>query len=152
RLYVANSGGTNISVVSPSAKAEVERIQTPNVKLFDVAFRARVIANPDSTMAGDSLDALFPTAVALHDYSDRPQYIGITQNENIVFSTVPTSAAADGTVRVYRREQARLEIVTDYAENRPGGKMIIVNADSAFLVTASPDNLIQVCPRNRSKD
>jgi hypothetical protein len=151
-LYVANSGGTNISVVSPTQKTEVERIQTPNVKLYDVAFQAKKIEipNPDTTAVPDSVDAYFPSNVTRFDYSDRPQYIGVTQNENLVFSTLPTAAARDGTIRVYRPGQARLEIVTDYAEERVVNKVVIVNADSAFLVAADPDNLISVCPRNRS--
>jgi hypothetical protein len=147
-LYVGNSGGTNISVVSPVSMTEVERIQTPNVKLYDVTFEAQIFENPDSP--GDSISGLFPSSVERFDYSDHPQFIGVTQNENLIFSTLPTAAARDGTVRVHRRQQDRLEIVTDYAENRIGSKVVIANADSAFLVEADPDNLIRVCPRNRS--
>jgi hypothetical protein len=154
RLYVANSGGTNISVVSPSGMSEVSRIQTPNIKLFDVAYEPAQMPNPDAGAPGepDSISGVFPTSVTRHDYSDRPQFIGVTQNENLIYSTRPTDAAADGTVRIYRTEQARLEMVTQYAENRPGGKLVILNADSAFLVSADPNDLIDVCPRPRSAD
>lgn len=139
RLYVANSGGTNISVVSPTTRVEVDRILTPNVKLYDVPFTA------------DSV-GIAPTAVTRYDYSDRPQFIGVTQNENLIFSTLPTSAALEGTVRIYRTAQERLEIVTDYAESRVGARVVIANADSAFFVAALPKNLIRVCPRNRSRN
>jgi YVTN family beta-propeller protein len=138
RLYVANSGGTNLSVVSPTSLTEVERIQTPNMKLFDVSFTAEGTA-------------LIPSSVTKYDYSDRPQYLGVTQNGNVVYSTVPTATAPDGTVRIYRTAQRRLELVTDYAENRVIGKVIILNADSAFLITADPV-AIEVCPRARSAD
>lgn len=148
-LYVANSGGTNISVVSPTLHSEVNRIQTPNVKLFDVAYEAAKFPNPD-TAATDSLNGLFPGSVTKYDYSDRPQYIGVTQNNNLIYSTRPTAAAANGTVRIYRQSQARLEIVTNYAERRPSGKLVVINADSAFLVSAEPQNLLSVCPRPRS--
>jgi DNA-binding beta-propeller fold protein YncE len=149
RLYVANSGGTNISVISSASRSEVERIQTPNVKLYDVSFEPARVPDP---VSGDTVDALFPTNVTRFDYSDRPQFIGVTQNENVVYSTLPTSAARDGTVRILHRNQDRLEIVTDYAEERVGGKVVIENADSAFLVSGSPHDLIEVCPRNRSED
>lgn len=153
RLYVANSGGTNISVVSSTTRAEVERLQTPNVKLFDVSFEPARVPDP---VTGDTVEAFFPTNVRRYDYSDRPQFIGVTRNENIVFSTLPTSAARDGTLRILhrdpRRGSTRLEIVTDYAEERVGGKVVVENADSVFLVPATPHNLIEVCPRNRSKN
>ena len=145
RLYVANSGGTNISVVSPSTMSETERIQTPNVKLYNVPFDSK--ADSVSGTVG-----LFPTSVTRFDYSDRPQFIGVTQNENLIFSTLPTTAATDGTVRVHRRSQDRLEIVTEYAEDRIGSVVVIANADSAFLVNSDPDDLIRVCPRNRSEN
>lgn len=154
-LYVANSGGTNISVVSPVSLREVERIRTPNIKLFDVAFKAAMFENPAAETdpsAPDSISGNFPTSVRAHDYSDRPQFIGVTQNDNLIYSTLPTAAAADGTVRIYRTAQARLEIVTQYAERRPAGKLVIINADSAFVVSSEPNALIQVCPRRRSAD
>ncbi len=150
RLYVANSGGTNISVVSPISRVEENRILTPNVKLFDVPFEVRRVPDPENP--ADSVQSLSPTLVTAHDYSDRPQFIGVTANENLIFSTAPTSAAIEGTVRVYRTGQQRLEIVTDYAEERIGSRLVIANADSAFLVPVLPDNLIRVCPRNRSRN
>lgn len=150
RLYVANSGGTNISVVSPTSRSEVDRIQTPNVKLFDVTIESALIEDPDSP--GDTIPANFPTNVARFDYSDRPQFIGITTNENIIYSTRPTPAAQDGTVRIYRTDQERLQIVTEYAEETIADKVVIVNADSAFLVSSTPNNLLRVCPRNRSEN
>jgi hypothetical protein len=151
-LYVANSGGTNISVVSPFMGREVERIQTPNVKLYDVPIIAKKIPDPYGFMETDSVEAFFPTSVTRYDYSDRPQFIGVTQNENLIFSTLPTATARNGTLRIHNREQNRLEIVTDYAEERLAMRLVIANADSAFLVPASPDNLIRVCPRPRSED
>lgn len=150
RLYVANSGGTNISVVSPSTRVEQDRILTPNVKLFDVPFETRSEADPANS--ADSIPSLYPSSVTRYDYSDRPQFIGVTANENLIFSTAPTTAALEGTVRVYRTGQERLEIVTDYAEDRVGTRLVIANADSVFLVPGDANNLIQVCPRNRSRN
>lgn len=153
RLYVANSGGTNISIVSPSGLNEVERILTPNVKLFDVTYEPKLYLNPDTSAAApDSLLGYFPSSVRGYDYSDRPQFIGVTQNENLIYSTLPTGAAPDGTIRIWRTAQKRLQIVTEYAERRLAGKLIIAHADSAFLVAARPSSLIEVCPRARSAD
>jgi hypothetical protein len=155
RLYVANSGGTNISVVSPTALREVSRIQTPNVKLYNVVFEAKMSAE-STYVAGvlrvDSVSRLFPTTVVRYDYSDRPQFIGVTRHENLVFSTRPTGAAPDGTVRFLHMADNRLEIVTDYAEERMAERLLITNADSVFLVPTKPNNLIRVCPRPRSRD
>jgi hypothetical protein len=151
-LYVANSGGTNISVVSPSGRNEIRRIQTPNMKVYDVTYEAKLIPVPGDTTLRDSMSALYPTTLLRYDYSDRPQYIGVTQNENLIFSTVPTAAARDGTVRVWRNSQQKLEMVTEYAEERIAGRVVVLNADSAFLVEAKPEKLIRVCPRTRSDD
>ena len=143
RLYVANSGGTNISVVSPSEMQEVDRILTPNVKLFDVTLPSEMEPGPPGA------NPLSVSSVVRYDYSDRPQFIGVTQNENLYYSTLPTRAASDGTLRRYDRGADRLEIITDYAEERIASKVVIVNADSAFHV---PGDLIRVCPRDRSLD
>lgn len=152
-LYVANSGGTNLSVVSPRALSEVRRIQTPNVKLYDVEFSAQLVPDPEAEDAAgaDSVSALFPGSVTRYDYSDRPQHLGATQAGNLVYSTRPTGAAPDGTLRIYRKAEDRLEIITEYAEERIGNRVVIANADSAFLVNAKPHNLLQVCPRPRSR-
>ncbi|MEX2582614.1 MAG: hypothetical protein WD766_05050 [Gemmatimonadota bacterium] len=152
RLYVANSGGTNISVLEPSSGDEVERIQTPNVKLFDVTFQTALVPNEATVEENDSIVSSFPTSVVRHDYSDRPQFIGVTRNDNVIYSTLPTSAASEGTVRILHRNLDRLEIVTDYAERRIGTKVVVANADSVFLVQRVPQNHLRVCPRNRSEN
>lgn len=153
RLFVANSGGTNISVVSPGSLSEVDRIQTPNVKLFNVTFTAQRVLNPNAGEGQpDSISALVPGSVTRHDYSDRPQFIGVTQRENLIYSTLPTGAAPDGTVRIWHADRERLEIVTEYGENRVADRGVFINADSVFLVPVEPNNQILVCPRNRSTD
>lgn len=144
-LYVANSGGTNISVIplrnATLAEAEGARIFTRNELLFDVDFT--VDANTQTVT---------PTGVFRVDYSDRPQFIAQASNGLIVFSTKPTGAATDGTVRIYdRRDVARSEIFTGYVDRHTPNKALVVNADSAFLVPGEP-NLLMVCPRRRVGD
>jgi hypothetical protein len=91
RLMVANSGGTNISMVDITqpinsiAEVAAERILTPNASLFDVT---RVI----TTSATNYL-------ITVHDFSDRPQFVAQDANGTILHSTKPTGAAPDGSVR-----------------------------------------------------
>ena len=89
RLIVANSGGTNISMVDitqPAGSiAEADRILTPNASLFDVS---RDITN-------GSVNYI----VTIHDFSDRPQFIAQDANGTILHSTKPTGAAPNGSVR-----------------------------------------------------
>ena len=91
RLMVANSGGTNISFVDisgatpPAAEVPSERVLTPNEVLIDVAIG---VAN-----------GLTRYTVQAHDFSDRPQFVGEDANGIVLYSTKPTAAAPDGTVR-----------------------------------------------------
>jgi hypothetical protein len=88
RLYVSNSGGTNISVVNVTTLQEIlaERILTPNTLLFDV--------REAQTTGGTTFE------VTPYDFSDRPQFIAQDADGRLVYSTRPTGAAPDGTIRV----------------------------------------------------
>jgi hypothetical protein len=138
-LYVANSGGTNISVIplGPGVLAEAQdrRIFTQNEKLFAVTF------NP----ANEEVQG-----VTAFDYSDRPQFIAQASNGLLVYSTKPTAAAADGTVRIFDPRKTRSEIFTGYVDRHSAGKAVAVNADSAFLIPGLKEVL--VCPRRRFGD
>jgi hypothetical protein len=88
RLYVANSGGTNISVlpIAPAGLgAENDRIMTPNVVLMDLNFEV--------------VNGATRYKVTVHDFSDRPQFIAQDTSGTLVFSTMPTNAARNGTIR-----------------------------------------------------
>jgi hypothetical protein len=139
-LYVANSGGTNISVVplGPGVLTEAQdrRIFTQNEKLFSVTF------DPTSEAV---------STVEVFDYSDRPQFIAQTSNGLLVYSTKPTAAAADGTVRIFDPRKTRSEIFTGYVDRHTAGRALAVNADSAFLVTGVSAT-VMVCPRRRFGD
>jgi hypothetical protein len=137
-LYVANSGGTNISVIPLNAgvlaEAQDKRIFTQNERLFSVLF------NDDQTVR----------SVTLFDYSDRPQFIAQASNGLLVYSTKPTPAAADGTVRIFDPRKTRSEIFTGYVERHTAGTALVVNADSAFQIPLS--KALMVCPRRRFGD
>jgi hypothetical protein len=136
-LYVANSGGTNISVVPLGGavlrEAENRRLFPRNERLFGVNY------TPDGKVS----------SVSAHDYSDRPQFLGQAANGLLVYSTRPTPSAKDGTVRIYDPKKLRSEIFIGYVDRHTTGRAIAVNADSAFYV---PTEFIMVCPRRRFGD
>lgn len=122
-MFVANSGGTNISVVplGGATVRETARIRTSNVRLY--AF--------DYDVKTDSVKGL-----SEHDYSDRPQFLGQLASGQVMYSTKPTAAAADGTIRIF--DAARdtttdynrgTEVLTQYAiDGSSEGKGVVVNA------------------------
>lgn len=137
-LYVANSGGTNISVIplgGPTLReAENRRLFTRNERLFGVVYDVET---------GEA------TSVSLHDYSDRPQFLAQASNGLLLYSTRPTLAARDGTVRIYDPNEVRSEIFTGYVDRHTAGRALVVNADSAFYL---PPGEVEVCPRRRPGD
>jgi hypothetical protein len=134
-LYVANSGGTNISVVGlDGSPAEDRRILTRNERLFGVEY---------SGLTGNV------TKVTVHDYSDRPQFLAQASNGLLVYSTKPTAAARDGTVRIYQPRTGRSDVFTSYVDRHTSEKALVVNADSAFFL---PPGDVMVCPRRRVGD
>ena len=136
-LYVANSGGTNISVVPLGGpvlfEAEDRRLFPRNERLFAV----------------DYAGAGAVGSVRLFDYSDRPQFLAQASNGLLVYSTRPTPAAQDGTVRIFDPVKRRSEIFIGYVDRHTPSKAVVVNADSAFHVQPS---FILVCPRRRVGD
>ncbi|MEX2528985.1 MAG: hypothetical protein WEA09_15240 [Gemmatimonadota bacterium] len=88
-LFVANSGGTNISLVDLNSYTETlaDRVLTPNSVLWEVV---------EGT--GDS--GQLQWTINFFDYSDRPQFLAVGTTGNYVYSTKPTGSAPDGTIRV----------------------------------------------------
>jgi hypothetical protein len=91
-LYVANSGGTNISrvYVGTGTKAEVlsQRILTRNTYAFVVS------QTQDVNTGRITLSLTGPFS-----YSDRPQYLAVSKAGRVYYSTQPTPAAPAGTIR-----------------------------------------------------
>jgi hypothetical protein len=89
-LYVANSGGTNISVLPLDGENYMRedrprRIPTANVVLFDLS-----ITQSNGFTRYDT---------KIHDFSDRPQFIAQHASGVLLYSTLPTAAARNGTLR-----------------------------------------------------
>lgn len=134
-LLVANSAGTNISVVPLSTLTELRRLRIPDVRLYGIDFDVKT----------DSVNK-----VTRYDYSDRPQYIAQMAGGQILYSTRPTPTESDGTVRIYdpakdlTNEFNRVTEVFDGYATPVIGKGIVVNALAAAL---SGQSRVYVCPR-----
>lgn len=133
-LIVANSGGTNISYVGlaqsdPNALAEdtQKRLLTPNVLLWG--------AQETTDQAGAPVFLVD----APIQFSDRPQFVAQDSLGRIVYSTVPTTAAPDGTIRLadsdpdptVTGDSVEVVIFTRYAPvTSSAGHVAIERADS----------------------
>jgi hypothetical protein len=93
-LIVANSGGTSVSLVSLNGtpvENVAARIQTPNAALFEVERQI-------------DIGGIEVYQVRFYDFSDRPQYIAQDAFGRLLYSTLPTMAAPDGTIRVAEKQ------------------------------------------------
>ena len=117
-LLVANSGGTSISFVAlDGTPREVvdRRLQVRNTPLFQLELQP-------TTLLSDS--------VVYHDFSDRPEYVAQDLAGRILYSTRPTAAAPQGTVR----------IVTDVAGDEPETQNL-VRLPEDVIATFGLDNV-----------
>jgi hypothetical protein len=129
-LYVANSGGTNISrvFVGTGTKAEVlsQRILTRNTYAFIVS------QTQDVNTGRITLSLAGPVS-----YSDRPQYLAVSKAGRVFYSTMPTASAPAGTIRwldpalpVPDPQQ-----IWQYGTSTGSGsaQWVLFNIDSAFI-------------------
>jgi len=141
-LMIANSGGTSLSFVPtgvPTSQLQEDpslRILTPNEVLIDLK---------ESVTNG-----YLRYSAVLHEFSDRPQFVAMDKNNNILYSTTPTSAAIEGTVRMaYRPEggiyEPRILIPgREAAVKESGNTWAIAHVDSIVIVPSvtGDDNVI----------
>ena len=124
-LYVANSGGTNISRVNMAGRSEINRTATPNTLLWDV----------QETVAQGQVNF---TAVP-YDFSDRPQFVAEDASGRLVYSTRPTGTAPDGTIRLVDFSvgaDPEVLLFTDHGRTNPSdGWRAITNVDRVFTTT-----------------
>jgi hypothetical protein len=124
-LFVANSGGTNMSVL-PLATLNESRIKTPNTVIFQV------------TQSTSDAGVTTFTGYIEHSYSDRPQYIAMSANNNIYYSTRPTASAPAGTLRRLDRKPSlaavEVEQVTTYISAADAANVFLIfNSDSVRI-------------------
>lgn len=136
-IFVANSGGTNISVVDTTGKAERRRIKTPGNVLY------RITQTIDAS-SGVTRLSLNP-ATDIIQYSDRPQFISMSRNGNLYYSTRPTASATPGTLRRIdpRQIPAATEVqqLTTYATTGPENVFIVANVDSLYITKSIVDSI-----------
>jgi hypothetical protein len=144
-LLVANSGGTNISRVDLTTRAETGRIKTANAYLFDVDW------SKDETSGGYKYSVSAPI-----DYSDRPQYIAQSASGALYYSTRPTTEATPGTLRRidnFLDPRAEPRQIWQYG-TVARGRWVILNADDVDVLVGEngvPDSII-VCDHPVGQD
>jgi hypothetical protein len=145
-LIVANSGGTNVSFVplagSQLAEAVSRRIHTPNAVIFEIAI------STDATGFGR-------LAATFVDFSDRPQYVAQDAAGRLLYSTMPTPASPDGTMRVgenlggWQFPEVRL-LLSGTVFEADSSTITILNIDSLRIFTApSQGDLIELYDHRR---
>lgn len=137
-LLVANSGGTNVSMVSLINRTETGRVKTANEYVYDVTY------SKDEASGGFKFKVPPPI-----DYSDRPQYIAQSASGALYYSTRPTATATPGTLRRIdnfldaRAEPRQIWQYGSYLRNH----YVIINADFVDVIegqSGTPD-LIVIC-------
>jgi hypothetical protein len=141
-LIVANSGGTNISILPLDGagymREDVQRrVLTPNVVLWELS------------QAISETGVRYSTKVL--DYSDRPQFVAQHQDGFLVYSTLPTTAARDGTIRVAdtNPDATRTDdlpesyiLLPDNATSDADNTWAIANLDSVKIVRGDVRDLV----------
>ncbi len=137
-LLVANSGGTNISMVNLVNRFETGRVKTANEYVFDIQYS--IDAN-----SGDFKYNVSPPI----DYSDRPQYIAQSASGALYYSTRPTNTATPGTVRrIDNFLDARTEPkqIWQYGSHQ-ANKYVVINSDHVSVLkgaNGAPD-ILTIC-------
>jgi DNA-binding beta-propeller fold protein YncE len=92
-LWVANSGGTNMSVVNLDTEREENnsRLLTPDVVLFDIELKANDVSVQYTIFPLPQFNS--PA------FSDRPQFMAVDSFGNVVYSTKTTLVGDVGTAR-----------------------------------------------------
>lgn len=92
-LWVANSGGTNLSVINLDTEREENgsRLLTPDVVLFDIELKAND--------AGIQYTIYPIPQFSSPAFSDRPQFVAVDSFGNVVYSTKTTTVGDVGTAR-----------------------------------------------------
>ena len=135
-LYVANSGGTNLSrVFVGSATASGMREDLANRLLTRVSFMYKLTELRDASTGKIRITVSTPIL-----YSDRPQYVEQSSSGRLYISTKPTPAAPLGTVRYLDPAAPAPDERFILAFATPGAdpnSWLIANVDGASVVPAA---------------
>jgi hypothetical protein len=149
-LYVANSGGTNLSRVyvgatSIPASGMHEDLANRIITRVSFAYTVTEVKDPATLKIRLSIAKAGP-------YSDRPQYVQQAPSGRLYFSTKPTLAAPQGTIR-YLNPAAPVpdqRFILDFATDGTDlNSFLLVNVDSAFvgsaLATSAASDTLYLC-------
>ena len=135
-LYVANSGGTNLSrVFIGSASASTMKEDLNNRLLTRVSFLFKITEVRDPATGKIRITVSAPIS-----YSDRPQYVEQSATGRLYFSTKPTSAAPLGTVRYLDPAAAAPDqrfILAFATSGSDPNSFLVANIDAASVIPAS---------------
>ena len=143
-LWVANSGGDNLSRVDLTSKKELDaqRIRTRLTPLYTLT---EDVAPGDSTHPPTFHEGLSAPVI----YSDRPQYIAQLENGTVFYSTRPTATAPKGTIRYLDPTQPYPDEKAIVIYKRTSGSLkqhVIVNSDSSFVISGAPgSDFVVIC-------
>ena len=144
-LYVANSGGTNLSrvYIGPGTMKEdaANRILTRLSLLFTITEVRDATTGRISHTRSDPIQ-----------YSDRPQYVQQSASGKLYVSTKPTLAAPTGTIRYLDPAAVAPDFRTllDYASpSKSPTTFVVANLDFARVFEGAPANdFVQLCDHN----
>lgn len=141
-LIVANSGGTNLSKIplhiSPLREAVLQRVHTPEAVIYQF-----------DRELDQQLNARF--AYQFFGFSDRPQFVAQGISGALLYSTVPTAAAAGGTIRMALK-QPGWQSYEDYflfpggdpSDEEDAESFLILNVDRALVIATDTGDLIRI--------
>jgi YVTN family beta-propeller protein len=141
-LWVANSGGTNLSVVHLGSEQEIDsrRLLTPRANIWDVELRV-------SESGVRYILHRYPGADA-PSFSDRPQFVAVDSFGNLVYATKTTPVGNLGTARkayvMPGAARPEIKLFVEHAETRPSDDFwAVAHIDSirSTIDTLSVDSL-----------
>jgi hypothetical protein len=137
-LFVGNSGGTSVSVINLTGTPREDldrRLVTRNTPLFEVRKDSAVVEVGRRRYQGVFID-----------FSDRPQFMAQDATGRLLYSTKPTEAQRNGTLRVVTNQpgwdepEARILIRPEDVNTQDTASMSIANIDSLVIVQATGDH------------
>lgn len=131
-LFVGNSGGTSISFVSIAGTPREDlsrRLVTRNTPLFEVRKDTAVTEAGRRRYDGSFID-----------FSDRPQFMAQDATGRLLYSTKPTEAQRNGTLRVVVDEpgwvepEARILVRPEDVSTEDTASFALANIDSLVII------------------
>jgi hypothetical protein len=138
-LFVGNSGGTSISFVSVASTSPREdlnrRLVTRNTPLFEVRKDSALTEVGRRRYDGKFID-----------FSDRPQFAAQDSNGRWLYSTKPTEAQQNGTLRIivdepgWQEPESRILLRADDVATEDTATISLANIDSLVILQSTGEH------------